>query len=177
MENIFKSQTIHFYRHSNSFYLRNGTLHELTQGCGNSIISKLHGKTDDEAEIMINELYSSGAIKDKPVSKDDNGQVRERVEPNIFRELMHGEPNGKFYVRKKMQGKNINKVFYSLAEARRFLNDYAIPETVAKYIYKYERKKGFVYRFKKKINGSTVHRSFKTLEEATAFRNEILNLY
>jgi len=170
-ENILKSNSIHFYRHSDRFYLRNGTLHELTQSCGIKILSQLHGKTDEQAENVINELYEKGMIEDKPDS--DIQQAKKWVEPNIFSMILKGKPTGKYYVRKKVDGKKFNRVFHSLEEARQFVEPMNQPDP-NRNIYKRITSTGIVlYKFQKIIGKQSVSKYFKTLEEARAFRDEI----
>jgi len=63
MQTLFETQNYLIYREEGLTYLKNGTVKQIETGQCNSLLTKLHGLTDEQAENFIKSEYEQGSIR------------------------------------------------------------------------------------------------------------------
>jgi len=94
MQTLFKGNHIHIYRNNGLAYLQNGSLHQINTGQCNSILTRLHGLTDMQAEELIDSEYSQGRIKivkPKKINSSYECHGRLFVDTNIYQKIYNGD--------------------------------------------------------------------------------------
>jgi len=191
MQTLFAGRQFKLYREGGEFYLKNGATHKIEQGQANTLVGRISGLNDIEAENLITREYEQGNIKtitEKDLVKECHN--RKSVERNIYQKVYNGELKNAYLVRVKIKGKLSQGSFSSLVDARKFrdaVKGYTMPpykskETkrhIEQHIIECRGLKGVRYMAKFMITRNYTNnyycKRFETIEEARQYRDKIKN--
>jgi len=193
MQTLFKGNEFTLYRDTEHTYLKNGTVKQIETGQCNSLLTKLHGLTDEQAENLIKSEYEGGMIK--VIEELDRSTFethgRRFIDTNIYQKIYKGELMPAYLVKVRKDGKVFQKSFNTLDESRKYRDEikgFIQPEPADKLVKnelireyaepsigKCIKGKWIRYRVRVYRNGRTYYTLTNTIEEARAFRDNVLN--
>jgi len=182
MQTLFETEHYRIYRNEGLTYLKNGVVNQIETGQCNTLLNKLYGLSDEQAE----EVIKNANIKIIKKSKSDCMYAFQFIETNISQKIYRGELVPYFYVRMKHKCITHRKSFKTLDEARKWrdsIRGYTpYPkktggelkrETIEKCIGRMSKGTWNKYRVRVYRNRKVYYKLTNTIEEARAFRDEV----
>jgi len=191
MQTLFETEHYRIYRNEGLTYLKNGVVNQIETGQCNTLLNKLYGLPNEQAEEVIESVLPEIKVIDELDKTTYEVHGRRFIDTNIYQKIYRGELMPSYLVRVRKHGKIHQASFKTLDESRKYRDEIKgfiqpepadklkkpeyIREQVEMCIGKCIKGSWVKYRVRVYRNRHTYYKLTDTLEEARAYRDEIMS--